>query len=161
MGSPGPGAVSPPGTARLGASWDAGQVSRSRAWILPLVADLACVLVFAIAGKGSHEAGSSEWVVLAIVWPFAVGVLAAHGGLLARGRAARPVLPAGVAVLATTYVLGMVLRVVSGRGIAGGFLVVAAIFLAVTLLGWRALARLVSRRRSGSRAHVGTDSPAR
>ncbi|MCW2820131.1 MAG: hypothetical protein JWR42_2918 [Marmoricola sp.] len=153
--------VRDPGPVRLGAPWDPGEVNRSRAWILPLVADLVCVLVFAIAGKGSHEAGASEWVVLAIVWPFAVGVLAAHAALLARGRSVRPVWPAGVAVLAAAYVVGMVLRVVSGRGIAVGFLVVAAIFLAVTLLGWRALADLVARRRSGSRAQVGTDSPAR
>ena len=125
-------------------------------WLLPLLADLVCVLVFAAAGKGSHEAGKSEWVVLAIVWPFAVGVLAAHAALVARGRSARPVVPAGVAVLATTYVLGMVLRVVSGRGIAVGFLVVAAIFLAVTLLGWRALAGLVARRRTGSGSRTGS-----
>jgi hypothetical protein len=36
---------------------------------------------------------------------------------------------------------------VSGRGIAVGFLVVAAVFLALTMLGWRAILRLVSRRR--------------
>ena len=135
-------------------------MNRLPAWLPPLLLDLVCVLVFATAGKGSHEAGASEWVVLAIVWPFAVGVLAAHGGLLARGRSARSV-SSGVAVLVTTYVLGMVLRVASGRGIAVGFLVVAAVFLAVTLLGWRALADLVSRRRAGSRSHLGTDSPAR
>lgn len=146
----------------VGGAWDPGEVNR-RAWILPLLLDLVCVLVFAVAGKGSHEAGRSEWVVLLIVWPFAVGVLAAHAVLLARGRSARPVRPAGVAVLATTYVLGMVLRVVSGRGIAVGFLVVAAVFLAVTMLGWRAVADLVDRRRarSGSRSQVGTDNPAR
>ncbi|MCW2866119.1 MAG: hypothetical protein JWR20_307 [Marmoricola sp.] len=125
-------------------------------WLLPLLADLVCVLVFAAAGKGSHEAGRSEWVVLAIVWPFAVGVLAAHAALRARGRSALPVVPSGVAVLAATYVLGMLLRVVSGRGIALGFLVVAAIFLAVTLLGWRALAGLVARWRTRSGSRIGS-----
>lgn len=120
----------------------------ARGWLPPLILDLVCVLVFAVAGKGSHEAGRSEWVVLAIVWPFAVSVLVAHGGLLARGRGSREVLPAGVLVLGVTYVLGMVLRVLSGRGIAVGFLVVAALFLALTMLGWRAVYRVATRRRA-------------
>ncbi|CAN5515772.1 DUF3054 domain-containing protein [soil metagenome] len=116
-------------------------------WLLPVVADLVCVLVFAAAGKGSHEAGASEWVVLAIVWPFALAALVAHAGLFRAGRPAERVWPEGVVVLATTYLLGMVLRLVSGRGIAVGFLVVALIFLTVTLLGWRAVRRLVVARR--------------
>ena len=123
-----------------------------RAWLLLLLADLVCVLVFAAAGKGSHEAGASELVVLAIVWPYAVGVLLAHVGLLWRGGSPARGRPDGVVVLVVTYVVGMVLRVASGRGIAVGFLVVAAIFLALTMLGWRALAHLVARRRSGASA---------
>jgi hypothetical protein len=130
-----------------------GDVSRSapgpaRGWLTPLILDLGCVLVFAIAGKGSHEAGRSEWVVLAIVWPFAVAVLVAHVGWLVRARDARRVWSEGVVVLGVTFVLGMVLRVVSGRGIAPGFLVVAAVFLALTMLGWRAALRLATRRRT-------------
>ena len=117
-----------------------------------MVADLVCVLVFAVAGKGSHEAGASPWVVLAIVWPFAVGVVAAHLGLLVRGGSPVRLRPEGIVVLAVTYVLGMVLRVVSGRGIAVGFLVVAAVFLALTMLGWRAVVRVVAQR--GTRADV-------
>jgi hypothetical protein len=111
-------------------------------WLAPLLADLVCVLAFAFGGKSSHEAGESGWVVLAIVWPYALSALLAHAFLVWRSRSTRSVWPGGVIVLAVTYVLGMALRVLSGRGIAVGFLVVAAIFLAVTMLGWRALARL-------------------
>ena len=53
-----------------------------------------------------------------------------------------------MAVLAITYVLGMLLRALSGRGMAPGFLVVAVLFLAITMLGWRAVAHLVARRRA-------------
>jgi Protein of unknown function (DUF3054) len=98
-----------------------------------------CVLAFAFGGKSSHEAGSSDWVVLAIVWPFALAVAVAHAGLVIRGRRTRRVWPEGVVVLAVTYVLGMSLRVLSGRGMEGGFLVVAVLFLAATVLGWRAI----------------------
>ena len=53
--------------------------------------------------------------------------------------------PSGVTVVGITYVLGMTLRVVSGRGVEGGFPVVAALFLAATMLGWRALVLLARR----------------
>jgi hypothetical protein len=43
----------------------------------------------------------------------------------------------------------MLLRGLSGRGLAPGFLVVAAVFLAVTMLGWRVVVGLVVRRRAG------------
>ncbi len=108
-----------------------------------MVADLVCVLVFAAAGKGTHEANDSEWVVLAIVWPYALSVVLAHTGLLLRGRQTRRVWPEGAVILAVTYVLGTLLRLVSGRGIAVGFLAVAVVFLALTMLGWRASLRLV------------------
>lgn len=126
-----------------------------RLWLWPLLADLVCVLAFAIGGKSSHEAGDSDWVVLAIVWPYAVAALVAHVGLLVRERPTGRVWPEGVVVLAVTYVLGMGLRAVSGRGLAPGFLVVAAIFLALTMLGWRGVAQLATRL-SARRAREGS-----
>lgn len=117
-------------------------------WLAPVAADLACVLVFALAGKASHEASASDWVVAAIAWPYALAAALAHAGLRLRGRQPRRIWPEGAVVLAVTYGLGMVLRVLSGRGIAVGFLVVAALFLAVTMLGWRGIVKLVERRRT-------------
>jgi hypothetical protein len=116
-------------------------------WLWPLVADLACVLALAVGGKSSHDAGESDWVVLAIMWPYAVAAGLAHAWLASRGRQTRQAWPEGATVLAVTYVLGMLLRAISGRGVAPGFLVVAAIFLAVTMLGWRGLAQFATRRR--------------
>ena len=118
-------------------------------WILPLLADLVCVLAFAFGGKSSHEASDSNWIVLVIVWPYALAAALAHAGLLWRGRPTRRIWPEGVVVLAVTYTLGMLLRVASGRGIAIGFLVVAIIFLTLTMLGWRVATDFVARRRTG------------
>lgn len=126
-----------------------------RAWLPALLADLLCVLVFAFGGKSSHEAGDSNLVVLAIVWPYALAAVLAHVVLLARGRQPRRVWPEGIAVVATTYIVGMLLRAGSGRGIAVGFLVVAAVFLAVTMLGWRSVAQLLARRRPDRRSRFG------
>ena len=117
-------------------------------WLVPLVADLACVLALAIGGKSSHEASDLFWVVLAIVWPFALAAASAHLWLVSGGRQTRRVWPEGVSVLAATYVLGMLLRALSGRGLAPGFLIVAAVFLALTMLGWRVVVHLVLRRRA-------------
>jgi hypothetical protein len=117
-----------------------------RLW--PLGADLLCVLALAIGGKRSHEPGDSDLVVLAIAWPYAVAAVLAHAWLLWQGgRTSRP-WPEGVTVLAVTYVLGMTLRAVSGRGLAPAFLVVAGAVLALTVLGWRVVAQLVARRRA-------------
>ena len=113
----------------------------------PLVADLACVLALALGGKGSHEASASEWIVLVIAWPFAVATALAHAGLAVRRRPAVRLWPEGAVVLAVTYAVGMLLRAASGRGLAPGFLVVALLFLALTMLGWRVVARLVTARR--------------
>lgn len=116
-----------------------------RAWLPAVLADLACVLVFAYAGKSSHEAADSDWVVLAIVWPYASAVVLAYLALLLRRRHPDRVWPEGAVVVAVTYVLGMLLRVVSGRGIAVGFLVVAAVSMALTMLGWRWIAQLAGK----------------
>lgn len=117
-------------------------------WLPPVAADLVCVLVFAMAGKASHEASRSDWVVLAIVWPYALSVALVHAALLAGGRPPRRVWPEGVAVLAVTFLLGTRLRVMSGRGIAAGFLAVTAVFLALTMPGWRTILLLATRRRA-------------
>ena len=117
-------------------------------WLGPMVADLVCVLALAVGGKSSHEASDSDWVVLAIVWPFALAAGSAHAWLASRGRRTCRVWPEGATVLAVTYVLGMLLRAISGRGLAPGFLVVAGIFLALTMLGWRGAVRLATRLRA-------------
>lgn len=86
-------------------------------------------------------------VVLAIGWPFVLAAGLAHLVLALQRRRTGRVWPEGATVLAVTYPLGMILRVTSGRGLAAGFLVVAAVFLAVTMLGWRAVTLVATRRR--------------
>ena len=53
-------------------------------------------------------------------------------------------------VLAVTYLLGMTLRAISGRGLALGFLVVAVLFLTSTMLGWRCIVQLTMNRHKSS-----------
>ena len=106
--------------------------------LLCLLADVICVLLFALGGHQSHEAASSQVVTMRIAWPFLVGALVGWAVLVRQGWPARAIWPAGAAVLAATYLLGLVLRLISGRGVSGGFPLVTIIFLAITMLGWRA-----------------------
>ena len=115
--------------------------------LLGLLADVVCVLVFSLAGHQSHEASASQLVTLRIAWPFLVGCLVGWAVVARRSWTAYRVWPAGTTVLAATYVLGLLLRLVSGRGISGGFPIVTIVFLAVTMLGWRLVVGFVRARR--------------
>ena len=50
----------------------------------------------------------------------------------------------GAVVVAATVVVGMLLRRLTSTGTAPSFVVVATLFLAASMLGWRLLARVVA-----------------
>jgi hypothetical protein len=113
---------------------------------LAAAADLVLVLVFVLIGRGSHDEGFSIMGSLNTAWPFVVGL--AIGWLVARAwRFPRGVTNPGVVIWASTAVVGVALRAISGQGVAVSFVIVTAIVLAVFLLGWRLIAALVARRR--------------
>ena len=109
-----------------------------------VVLDIACVLIFVLIGRASHTKGESLAGIASTSWPFLVGLGA---GWLASRAWRRPlaIRPAGLVVWLSTVAVGMVLRVISGQGTAVGFIAVALAFLALVLLGWRLLARLIRR----------------
>ncbi|CNG65980.1 putative transmembrane protein [Mycobacterium tuberculosis] len=109
------------------------------------VADVCCVLVFVAIGRASHEeaAGLSGYAETA--WPFLAG-LAAGWVALRAWRRAEALVPVGVGVWLSAVGVGMLLRAASGQGTAPAFVIVALAFLGGTLLGWRALARIVGDR---------------
>lgn len=108
------------------------------------VADGVAVLAFTAIGIASHD-GNLLHAFGRVVWPFAVA--AVLGWLVARAwRDPVRVLPVGVVVWAVTVLGGLALRGLSGGGLAWTFALVTAMFLALTMLGWRALAPLLRRR---------------
>jgi len=113
------------------------------AWLAVLL-DVCCVLAFVVIGRASHTEGQTLTGIVLTGWPFLCGLAA--GWVFSRAwRHPLALRPAGLAVWLSTAALGMVLRVVSGQGTAVAFVVVALAFLGLFLLGWRLLARLVSR----------------
>jgi len=103
--------------------------------------DASWLLVFVAIGRTSHTEGLTVPGVLRTVWPFWVGLLV--GWLVARAwRRPAALVPTGVLVWPVCVATAMVLRAVSGQGVAGAFIGVALAFVGLGLLGWRALARL-------------------
>ncbi|MFE6644937.1 DUF3054 domain-containing protein [Nocardioides sp. NPDC057772] len=98
--------------------------------------DVFFVLLFAFAGRQSHDSGPAL-VVLRIAWPFLVGLVVAWAVVAWRRWSAVRAWPAGVVVWSGTYAIGMVLRGLTGEGLAPAFLVVSILFLGLTLVGWR------------------------
>ena len=123
----------------------------SRRIALPAGLDALAVIVFIAIGRRSHDESGSVTGFLHSVWPFLVGAAVgwAIAAVVTRPRAFAPATlwPAGVTVWVSTVVIGMLLRVASGQGTALAFCIVASIATAVLLLGWRAVAALVVRRR--------------
>ena len=121
----------------------------------PVVAallDVVLVVVFAAVGRASHAESNPVVGALATAWPFLVGTLVGWVVVrVLRGRWPVDVGP-GVTVWFSTVLFGMLLRHLTGAGTAASFVVVASVVLAVFLLGWRALAAFLARRRATSPA---------
>ena len=106
--------------------------------------DVVCVLVFVVIGRASHTQGEALAGIASTSWPFLCGL--GVGWAVARAwRRPLALRPAGLAVWLCTVAVGMILRVVAGQGTAAAFIVVALAFLGLFLLGWRVVARLLTR----------------
>lgn len=124
-------------------------------YVPALILDAVLVLIFAAIGRASHDEDPAGFLLTA--WPFVIALLVGHAiAALLPARPRRPwSLLWGAVVWVVTVAGGMVLRVVGGDTAQVPFIVVATIVLGVFLLGWRALAALMRRRR-GARA-AGSD----
>lgn len=107
--------------------------------------DVVLVVVFAMIGRASHAEQLTAAGVWQTAWPFLAGL--ALGWLVTRPwRAPFAPVRTGIGLWAMTVVGGMLLRGVSDQGTAVAFVVVASIVLLLFLVGWRAIATLVTRR---------------
>jgi hypothetical protein len=116
-------------------------------FVVPAVVDVLLVLVFCVIGRRNHDEANAVAGLASTAWPFLGGLVA--GWIAALRLHAEPVglYPFGVSVWFGAVAGGMVLRVIGGQGTAFSFIIVASIVLAIFLIGWRALATFVGRRR--------------
>jgi Protein of unknown function (DUF3054) len=111
--------------------------------------DCCCVLAFVIIGRHTHHDGDGVAGVWHTAWPFLAGLAV---GLVAGRAWRRPLalVPAGLSAWLGAAAVGMLIRVLAGQGTAAAFIGVAFAFLALFLLGWRVVARiLVAHRVTG------------
>lgn len=100
--------------------------------------DFISVLVFVTIGRHTHKDGNTVSGTFTTLWPFAVGLLI--GWLLvSRTHRIATTKTSGLIIALSAVLVGMILRVISGEGIALAFVIVATAFLSFCLVGWRAL----------------------
>ena len=124
-------------------------MSRRRPALFALLVDVVLVVVFAAIGRATHDGdvlGPAGSGLATTAWPFVVGLLLGWAVSLGWRRPLAP-LRTGLPVWGVTLVAGMLLRAVSGQGVAVAFVVVAAITLALFLVGWRTVAAIAARAR--------------
>jgi FtsH-binding integral membrane protein len=115
------------------------------------VLDLVLVLAFVLIGRRSHDESDALTGILTTAWPFVSGLVL--GWLVLVGfRWPFVTVLSGAVVTVVTVLVGMLLRHSSDQGVAVSFVIVATVVLAVFLIGWRALAILLAKRRRAARA---------
>ncbi len=115
---------------------------------LPLAVglDVFFIVLFAAAGRRTHDQGGAFTSVMNTAAPFLIGLGVAW--LIVRvWRRPTPVL-VGVAIWPITVLAGMILRRgLWDRGTAPSFVVVTTLFIGACLVGWRLILSAVERRR--------------
>ena len=113
---------------------------------VPLLLDVASVVLFVAVGRDSHDEDGGIDDLLTIAAPFLVGLGVAW--LASPRLRRRPTsLRAGLDAWVSTVAIGMLLRrVLWDRGTALSFIVVTTVVLGFLLLGWRAIASFTRRR---------------
>lgn len=114
-----------------------------------IIIDIALVVVFAAIGRASHAEALDAAGLLRTAMPFVGAALLVWIVIVLTNRKF-PALREGLVVWACTLVLGMVFRVMVGDGIQVAFVAVAALVLALFLIGWRAIWWFATRGRPGA-----------
>ncbi len=109
----------------------------SRTALRAFAFDALCVLLMVVIGTRNHKTDTGITGILFVAAPFWIAMSLAHlAPLLQRTAKADAHV---VVVWGYTVVMGMVLRnTVFDRGTALAFIIVATVFLGITMFGWRA-----------------------
>ena len=110
----------------------------NRTALRALLFDALCVLLMVVIGTRNHKTDTGITGILFVAAPFWIAMSLAHlAPLLQRkNRKEQNV----YMVWGYTVVMGMVLRnMVFNRGTAAAFIIVATVFLGITMFSWRAL----------------------
>ena len=109
----------------------------SRTALRAFIFDALCVLLMVLIGTRNHKTDTGLSGVLFVAAPFWIAMSLAHlAPLLQRTAKAEAHV---LVVWGYTVVMGMVLRnLIFDRGTTVAFIIVATVFLGITMFGWRA-----------------------
>lgn len=120
------------------------------------IADLIAIAAFALFARMAHQSDDMPFNFLgwlSTLWPFVIGVVLAWGVLALAKLDGVRVAPGGVVAWIVTVVVGLAIwGVRNGAFPHWSFILVASSVSALLMLGWRAIAGVVVRRRSPSQA---------
>lgn len=128
-----------------------GAVSQARSISIAVALDVALVTAFVLIGRGSHGSGPALLAFAGTLWPFLTALALGWLVSFAWRRPDGLLLP-GLVVWGITVGGGMLLRSLAGGGVQPSFVIVTALVLAVFLLGWRGIARLLRLRQGAVEA---------
>lgn len=117
--------------------------------------DVLAVAVFTLIGRRTHSEPLDPAGWWQTAWPFLAGLLIGWAVVAMTSRAWPTRLWHGLPVWISTVFAGMAFREMSGQGTALAFVIVATLFLGVTLIGWRLALWAVDRRRPEPRRSPG------
>jgi Protein of unknown function (DUF3054) len=112
--------------------------------VLPVAAaDAACLAVFVLLGRQSHDLNSGFTWYVTVLWPFLLGWFAAAAALrLYATWPNRPLALAATCIAGTA--IALLLRAwITQRATPLAFIIVAYAFIALTVFGWRLALRSV------------------
>jgi len=110
--------------------------------------DAGFIALFVAIGRRNHDEDATVTGYLGTVWPFLVALLI--GWAVLRAWRAPTTVRTGVTLWPIVVIVGMLLRRLSGDGTALAFVIVATVFLGLTLVGWRAIWSFAEARRGQS-----------
>ncbi|NYF96615.1 DUF3054 domain-containing protein [Janibacter cremeus] len=113
--------------------------------VVALGIDVVIIAVFTLLGRRTHDEALDPAGWWHTAWPFLVGLVLGWALVVVIRRTWPLRWVDGVPVWLATLVTGMLLRAASGQGTAAPFVVVATLFLAATLIGWRLVAGRLAR----------------
>ena len=110
----------------------------SRTALRAFAFDALCVLLMVVIGTRNHETDTGITGILFVAAPFWIAMSLAHLAPLLQRKNRKE--QNAYVVWGYTVVMGMVLRnTVFDRGTALAFIIVATVFLGITMFGWRAV----------------------
>ena len=117
--------------------------------------DALCVVIFVAIGRRNHDESSAIEGTLSTAAPFLLSLAVAWLVLRAWNRPLD--VRTGLLLWPIVVIVGMLVRrFVFDDGTAAAFVIVATLFLGVTLVGWRAIWALVTVRRASRRSDSAT-----